>query len=140
MSNAPNNVSNLNPTVDYGTSWSCVDDLTMPAVLVKGNRVVAEAIARRLITRRGQLVDDPNYGFALTDYLDADLTPAELVRIQAGVQAECLKDERVSGATSTVTLAGSVLIVAIALTVAAGPFTLVLSVSDVSATILQVSP
>lgn len=140
MSNAPSNVSSLQPQVDYGSSWSCVDDLTMPSVLVKGNRVVAEAVARRLITRRGQLVDDPNYGFALTDYLEADLPPAELARIRAGVQAECVKDERVSGATATVTLAGAVLVVVIVLTVATGPFTLVLSVSDVNATILQVSP
>ena len=140
MSNAPSNVSNLVAQSDYGSSWSCVDDLTMPSVLVKGNRVVAEAVVRRLLTRRGQLVDDPNYGFSLTDFLEADLTPSELARIQAGVQSECLKDERVFGVTATVTLAGAALVVVIVLAVATGPFTLVLSVNDVTATILQVSP
>jgi phage baseplate assembly protein W len=140
VSNAPSNVSSLQPQTDYGTAWSCVDDLSMPSVTVKGNRIVAEAVARRLITRRGQLVDDPNYGFALTDYLEADLNAADLARIQTGVQAECLKDERVSGATATVTFAGSLLVVTIVFTTSTGPFTLVLSVNDVSATLLQVAP
>lgn len=112
----------------------------MPSVRVTGNRIVAEAIARRLITPRGRLVDDPNYGFALSEFVNADLTPADLAQIQAGVQAECVKDQRVRSATATVILAGAVLIATIVLTTGNGPFTLVLSVSDVSAQILQVSP
>jgi len=116
----------------------------MPSVLVKGNRVVGEAIARRLTSPRGQLVDDPNYGFALSEFVNADLTPTDLVRIQASVQAECVKDERVFSAVATVTLAttaaGAVLIATIVVTTATGPFLLVLSVNDISAEILQVTP
>lgn len=135
-----NNVSSLTPKTDFGTAWSCVTDLTMPSVMVKGNRIVAEAIARRLITPRGGLVDDPDYGFDLSEFVNADLTPGDIARIQAGVQAECLKDQRVSGASSTVVVANGVLIATIVLTTASGPFTLVLSVSDVTAQLLQVAP
>lgn len=112
----------------------------MPSVRVTANRIVGEAIARRLITPRGRLVDDPNYGYALSEFVNADLPAGELARIQAGVQGECVKDERVSTAKATIVLAGAILVATIVLTTAAGPFTLVLSVDDVTATILQVSP
>lgn len=81
--------------VDFGTAWSCVTDLTMPAVLVSGNQVVAEAIARRWQTPRGRLIDDPSYGFDLSDYLNDDLAPADLARIGAQAAAEAAKDQRV---------------------------------------------
>lgn len=124
----------------FGSGWSCVDDLTMPAVMVTGNRIVAEAIARRLTTPRGGLIDDPNYGYDLTDFLNDDLSPTDVARIAAGVQAECVKDERVSSAVATVTLTAGVMVVTIALTTANGPFTLVLSITDVTVSILKVTP
>lgn len=132
------NTANANNNV--GSCWSCVDDLTMPAVMVGGNRVVGEAIARRLTTPRGQNVGDPDYGFDLTVYLNADISTADISLIQSGIDAECVKDERVLSATSTVTLVGTVLIVSIMLTLATGPFTLVLSVNDVTVQILSVGP
>lgn len=128
-------------TIDYGTAWSCVDDLTMPAVMVSGFRCIGEAIARRLQTERGTLIDDPNYGFALTDYVNDDLTARALARLQNQVETECTKDERVTSAVASVVLTtAGVLTTTITLTTAAGPFTLVLAVGDVTVEILRVSP
>ncbi len=45
---------------NFGTGWSCVTGLTMPAVMVSGNRIVAEALVRRWTTPYGGLIDDPN--------------------------------------------------------------------------------
>lgn len=112
----------------------------MPAVISGGNRVVGEAIARRLISPRGSNVGDPTYGFDLTQYLNSDLSPTDVTLIQEGISAECVKDERVLDATVTVVLTGGVLIVTIFLQTAVGPFTLVLSVSSVTTQILSVSP
>lgn len=126
-------------TTDFGTAWSCVTDLTMPAVLVSGNQVVAEAIARRWQTPRGGLVDDPSYGYDLTDFLNDDLGPNDLARIGAQAAAEALKDQRVRGAVVVVQLVAGVLIVNATITTANGPFSLVASVSDVSVQLLKVS-
>lgn len=128
------------PAVDFGSCWSCVDDLVMPATIASGNRVVGEAIARRLITRRGGLVSDPNYGFDLGEFVEADLSPRDLALVSSGIVAECKKDDRVVSAVATVTLAIGVLTAQIALTTGGGPFTLVLAVSAVSAPLLQVTP
>lgn len=123
-----------------GQCWSCVSDITSPGYYVSGNRAVAEAIARRLQTPRGGLIDDPDYGFDLTAYVNADISPADIALIQSNVDAECLKDERVAAAVSTVTLlATGVLTVVIQLTAGSGPFTLVLAVSDVTVSLLQPS-
>jgi phage baseplate assembly protein W len=126
------------PLSNFGTTWSCVSDITQPAVLVSGNQAVAEAIARRLQTPRGGLIDDPNYGYDLTAFINDDLTTPQLASIQSQVSAECLKDQRVRAAATTVTFFSGVLIVSIVLTTATGPFTLVLSVSAVAANPVQI--
>lgn len=123
---------------NFGSCWSCVYDLTMPSVMVSGNQCVAEMIARRLQTPRGGLIDDPNYGYDLTGWLDADITTPQLASIQSNVNAECVKDQRVLSAQSTVTLVQSgMLIVTIQLVTAAGPFTLTLSVSNLAPNAVQ---
>lgn len=123
---------------NFGSCWSCISDLTMPSVMASGNQCVAEAIARRLQTPRGGLIDDPNYGYDLTAWLDADVTPAQIASIQSNVNAECVKDQRVTSAQSTVTfLPTGLLIVTIQLTTAAGPFSLTLSVSSLAPNAVQ---
>lgn len=134
------NLSSLKPLPDFGSAWSCVSDMTIPAIVVSGNRVVAEAIARRLQTPRGGLLDDPTYGFDVTDFVNDDLTAGDFARLNAGIQAECLKDQRVLTTDVSTSLVVGVLIVTIVVGTAAGPFTLVLAISDVTATLLQVTP
>lgn len=125
--------------VDHGTDISCVSDVDAAAVEVSGRLCLAQAIARRLTTPRGRLLDDPNYGYDLTQFVNDDLAPADLAKIRAFAEAECLKDERVRGVTITLTLAATgVLVVTVALVDGDGPFTLVLSVTSVTATLLNV--
>jgi hypothetical protein len=126
--------------VDFGTDLSCVSDLTPNMAEVSGNTVLAQAIARRLITPRGRLIDDPNYGYDLSAFLNADLGPGDVGKITANVYAECLKDERVLDAQVSVSLALNVLTVTVTLSTANGPFTLVLSISSVTTSLLTVPP
>ncbi len=126
---------------DFGTTLSCVDDISPEARMVSGFRVVGEAVARRWLTPRGRLIGYPNYGFDLTQFVNADVTARDLPAIKAGAAAEALKDERVTSADVSVSLAvDGILSVSAVLGTALGPFTLVLAVSDVTIQILQVSP
>jgi phage baseplate assembly protein W len=109
------------------------------AAEVSGRTCLAQAMARRLSTPRGRLIYDPNYGYDLTGEINDDVTPRDIARITANVNTECLKDERVVATNVTATFANSILVVTIVLTDGQGPFTLVLAVTAVTVTLLQVS-
>jgi phage baseplate assembly protein W len=123
---------------DLGTDISCVTSLDPACKEVTGRLCLLQALARRLSTPRGRLINDPNYGFDLTQYINDDVSPLDLARIKAGAEAECLKDDRVLGVDITLTLSlAGVLLVAIVVTDIEGAFTSVLSVTDVDVTILR---
>lgn len=123
---------------DLGVDISCVDDLSPNMLEVTGRLLLAQAIARRYMTPRGRLIDDPNYGFDLTQYVNDDLSQADIARIQAGAQAEAEKDERVESANVTINLStAGIMIVTVVLVDSQGPFTLVLSVNSVSIQVLK---
>lgn len=142
--------------VNYGLDWSCTwrtqsfelpdgstqtlyaCDLEENGLEVTGRTLLAEAISRRLSTFRGTLIDDPDYGFDVTQYVNDDIDARTLGELAAGCDAEAKKDERVLDSSTTATLAGGVLILAMSLRDLAGPFRLTLSVSDVGVQILQV--
>ncbi len=134
---------------NYGTDLAGYLDLTPTMAETSGNRLLAEACARRLITPRGGLIDDPNYGYDVTELINDDLGPRDLAILSSGIQQELLKDERVIAVEALVTLgAGGNLVITVNLTGANGPFLLVLGVSSVlvlgvssaTVTILQVAP
>jgi hypothetical protein len=122
---------------DLGRDLACVSDLSQDMHEATGRRCLAEAIARRLMTDRGTLVGDPDYGFNLLNFMNADLGTGDLAALRAGVEAEALKDERVIAATATAALADGLLIVIVTLTDALGPFILTLAVSAVDVKILD---
>lgn len=125
---------------DLGTDLSCLDDLPEDCHVVSGRRCFIEAIYRRLITPRGRLLDDPNYGEDVAAWLNDDMSPADIGALQSAVQAECLKDERCLSAVTAAALdIEGVLTLNIALTDADGPFRLVLEVSAVTTKILAVT-
>lgn len=113
----------------------------MPSYMATGNQCVAEATLRRWSTSQGQLIDDPNYGYNLTDLISSDLSPSDIAYAQQQAAAQAQLDERVLRAvvTITITVAGLLTVVA-TITTANGPFQLVLAVSAVSTKILLVSP
>ena len=123
---------------DYGTDLSCVSDLTPNMAETNGTHAVAEAIARRLQTPRGSLIGDANYGFALTDYVNDDVSQQDIAIISSNTQQECLKDERVSSAKAQLTFANNALVATISLVAAPGPFTLVLSISNLTTNLFVV--
>lgn len=124
---------------EYGSDFSCVTDIDPRCVVVTGRALLSQAIARRLTTDRGRVIDDKNYGFNLAVMLNDDVTRTGLAAIRQQAEAECLKDERVLSARVTITPPASgvgTYTVTVALTDAAGPFDLTLSVSGVTVALL----
>lgn len=125
---------------DFGHDLACVSDLAPDLRSVSGRRALSEALARRLSTGRGKLLDDPNYGYDLTQYLGDDLSPGDLAAVRAGAEAECSKDERVNGVIVTVTkLPLGQMTVTVSIDDATGTFQLVLAVSAVTVDILSLT-
>lgn len=106
---------------------------------VSGRALLIEALIRRLVTRRGSLMGDPDYGTDVRAYVNKASTAAGAAALAAGISAELAKDERVKSASATSTFVNNTLTVAISLVDAAGPFKLTLAVSDVSLKLLGVT-
>ncbi len=100
--------------------------------LASGPRNVANALSRRLVTPRGGLFYDPDYGFDVRDYLGVALTRGKLAELIQGVESECLKDVRVQGLVARVSATGDTRVkleLALDITLAGGPtFELILSI------------
>lgn len=126
------------PSISYGHDLFCVTDIDPGAIEVDGRVLLAQALARRLITPRGGLIDDPNYGYDVTQFLNDDIQPATITRMQGQIVAEMLKDERVLAASCQVQFVGSQLMITISITDGIGPFPLVLAISAVSVQILSI--
>lgn len=125
---------------DLGTDISCTLDSPPEMGEVTGRTCLAQAIVRRLITPRGRLIDDPDYGYDLSQYLNDDLARSDLARIQFESESECTKDERVLSASVVLTVASGTMTAIVTLQDADGPFTLVLAINDVTVQLLTVSP
>ena len=123
----------MSDTTDFGVDVSTfvngdVDPLLGP---LTGRAVVAEAIARRYLTPRGLLPEDPDYGYDTRTLLGASLGSVELFVVRAQLVAEAEKDERVTSASVALAFnqAAESLTITVRLVTLAGPFTLVLDVS-----------
>ena len=120
---------------DFGSDLSCVMDLDPRCPVVTGRRLLAEAVARRWITPRGGLIDDPNYGTDVTAYINDDIKPSDLASLQSAMSQEAQKDERVNSCDVSIEIPpagiGKYTITAL-LHDNDGPFQLVVSVDTVS--------
>lgn len=126
---------------DFGTDISCYPDLDPLGTLVSGNTALAQAIARRLITPRGSLFYDTNYGTDLRLYLNEGMTNEAQSRIKSAIEAECAKDERVSSVTADVVYSSAARTLAITITLVggSGPFSLTLAVTSLTVSLLTVT-
>src|SRR5690606_21919495 len=94
--------------------------------LASQREALAQAIARRLMTERGSLFYDLNFGTDVRSWLNAAIDETGLFRIRTAVEAEAMKDERVERARAEVEIedSGQRIAVRLYLTDSAGPFQL----------------
>lgn len=129
----------------YGRDTSATTRIHRGRV-VSGTRLLAEAAFRRLITERGTLLDDPNYGFAVKQFLNADMTPARKAAAPGLIKLEIQKDDRLVDGSVAVDITeermpnGSLewTIDASAVGVDEGPFEFSVLVSDVTVELLAI--
>jgi FAD synthase len=128
---------------DYGTDLSCLDDFTEECADASGLNLLAEALVRRLITPRGMVIDDADYGTDLRECIGLEQTSRNEARIVADVKAECEKDERVLSVTVEklqLTVASRTLYLEIVVTpIEDEPFRLTLTVDAVTVEALVAS-
>lgn len=117
---------------DYGSDISVFPDLDASFALRTGPHVVGEAVARRLITARGSLFYDPQYGFDTRMILNDAVPASRLGVIAAQIESEALKDERVQACSATLTqnVQAGTLRIQVLLTLASGPFQFVLTIGQ----------
>ena len=84
----------------WGTDLTAMPDLAM--MTHSGLSNLAEALVRRLITPRGKLFYDPEYGIDLRSYLNEAARPEVLYEIQRRVEEQCELDPRVQSAQAQV--------------------------------------
>lgn len=129
---------------EIGVDLSCTDDLSPECSVVTGRRLIAEAVYRRLITPRGRLSYDPDYGTDVTAFINEDVTVSEINDLQAAIIDECNKDERVLDVDVSIEAPGGVVgadgkyTITIVLFDADGPFELVLVIDQVTVEILRI--
>jgi hypothetical protein len=122
----------------YGSDTACTTDLPLVSTLVTDPRqLIGQRTIRRLTTPRGALAlinDDPNFGFDVRQYVNAILTPAQISTAQSNIQDEVTKDEQVQSADVAFTLgAAGAIFIQIAMQTLAGPFSMTLTVNDLTA-------
>lgn len=89
-------------TTTYGLDLDCVEDLHITLRAASSEKLaLAQAIARRMQTPRGRLLDDPEYGYDLRRWIGTTDPPVAL--IEAAIASEARKDERVSDCSAIVT-------------------------------------
>ncbi len=123
--------------VDYGNDTECTKDLTFSRTEVTGETMMAQAMLRRLTTPRGTLIESPDYGYDLRQFMKASTPPASV--INSNVENEVLKDERVADVTVQTTFneATGVLEISVVGFGAEGPFDLTIGISDVTVELLH---
>lgn len=120
----------------WGNDVSTFPDLDPTFTLLDSRRIVAEAVARRLTTPRGSLVDNPLYGFDVRTLLHASASPAQRASWEQQIEAQAIADERVQAAQVSLVKQDRGWRVGVRLVTADGPFRLVVSVNDVRAALL----
>lgn len=93
----------------YGLDLAGVEDVTDDWALVDpaSNQAIGEALLRRLLTPRGGLISDPEYGVGIPQMLSRGMTTTEIQGIKRLCTTECLKDDRVSAVDVRVTYDGT---------------------------------
>jgi hypothetical protein len=92
------------PPLGYGRDLSCVTDCDwkFSEVDPMSPLGVGQALLRRLITVRGTLDDDVDYGLDVRGYLNRGTTAADLRSLASRIEGECEKDDRVLTVEATV--------------------------------------
>lgn len=123
---------------DFGLDIATPDAMDIDPFfsLVDGYTALAQALARRITTPRGGLIDDPEYGHDVREFLN-EVSPSPSA-VAIAVRNEWLRDERVLDARVQATFEDETLSIVGRIETGDGPFTLTLAISAVTVETLRV--
>lgn len=129
---------------DFGTDVSTFPDLDPSFALIYGNRVLAEAVVRRWVTVRGSLLDAPDYGCDVREYVNeagvmGNIAKSTLFRMKSAMENEAKKDQRVANCVVNLNYnqATQTMVAQAELDTAGGPFKLELGITSVTVALLK---
>jgi hypothetical protein len=127
------------PVIEGG-DIDCILDVGRSLSIATGLRNIGNALARRLVTPRGGLFYDPNYGLDVRAFVNAGFTPQQLAQVQGDVAAEVAKDERVENPVVIVVpnLAAATMVITVTCDLDEGPFAFIVNVNALTAELLDV--
>jgi hypothetical protein len=129
-------------TTDYGIDVAGVLDWPDPEELASGPANLANALARRLLTPEGALLDvgdeEPYDSIDLRDWLASHPSSGDLDALNTAMHQVLSQDERVDTVSAVATFTAGVLTVNVSGQGAAGPFAFVLTIDAVSGAQLRV--
>ena len=131
--------------IDYGTDLDWDTDMSPIGAMTSGVRLLSQAVFHRITTRRGMLIDAPDEGIDVRDFLSEGLTETQKAAIPALISQEILRDERIKECQTTLTPfdSGFGFDLAIVVTPIDDPtavFTLTVSVSQAAALLTSATP
>jgi phage baseplate assembly protein W len=123
----------------WGSDLDCADDLTENVAEIPKDdmRLVVQSCYRRLTTRRGTLIDDPDYGFDVLHLLHAGMTKTDLIRIAGQVESELSKDDRLETVECKVSYADETIELDIKGMTRIGTFSMTMGVTEASTYLLS---
>jgi hypothetical protein len=122
-----------------GTDIDGIFDTGTMLTLASGLKNLGNALCRRLITPRGALFYDPEYGYDVRSFLNKGFTPDQLAAVQDQIAAEVEKDDRIQDATVTVVtdISAMSMQITIVAEISEGPYAFIISVDRVTARLLS---
>ena len=84
---------------DLGSDFWAIEDIDPNLTAVSGQTCLIQALVRRIISARGSMFYDEDYGSDVRKFLSV---PVRTGVVAQTIETECLKDERVEDAAATV--------------------------------------
>lgn len=130
-------------TVDYGVDLNLDgDDFPEDGGTIEGEALLRQVARLRLSTPRGSVIDAPDDGIDLVDWLSRAMDDGAVASLQSIIEQELLKDEDSRFTAAHATVDASTLLTAGSMTVSLdldagpGPFRMVLGVTAAGVAIL----
>lgn len=125
---------------DYGIDLAGIEDMDPTGREVTGRLVLAESLARRYQTVKGQLIGFPEDGYDVRQLLSAKATRDTLEQAKVDILEEAKRDERVFFASMLIwEYSGTLLKWEMEIIDSEGPFSLTFAATSDSVSLLSVS-
>jgi hypothetical protein len=121
----------------FGADFSALPELSF-TTFKDGVDNLSEALARRLMTPRGGLFYDENYGFDTRSFINETMTDQQTYALERLSAIECEKDERVDGATATLSSVGDEYKLELDVQTTGGEVRLILPLDAVTAEVIRI--